>query len=244
MKQDKKYWNFKRLSALLFLLIAVSFVFLRINRNMFLWCATAMDSPLLVKTSLTMGADVNMVNEENYLTPLQVATIKSNPETIRFLLAADADLNLPYESLPLLFANTSENHEILELLFEAGADINSREDRCDTLLMKAAASGSYQHVTWLLIHGADPEIHNSRGFTALMIATLHGNYKQAQALLAYGADPNFTNKSGETALYFAHDNRRGNLKELIKNAQAADNPDVGVIATLPNLPNPAAHHRD
>lgn len=81
---------------------------------------------LLVKK----GADIHSVTTKEKYTPLHLAAIDGEVETIRFLLANNADKNVKNidGSTPLNFAITNENEEIAELLRQAGAVATSDQE--------------------------------------------------------------------------------------------------------------------
>ena len=69
---------------------------------------------------------------------------------------------------PLHYAAKNERFEIVQLLIEAGANINAREEETnsDTAIAVAAESASPGMVKLLLQHGADPSITGWMGLNA------------------------------------------------------------------------------
>src|SRR5437879_7404602 len=89
-----------------------------------------------------------------------------------------------------------------------GADVNARDSRVWTPLMRAAGNGHVEIVKLLIEHGADVNVrdtdkHNA-GHTALMHTT---HLEIIELLLKHGGDPNIRNDRGltgyETALFQA-----------------------------------------
>ena len=72
--------------------------------------------------------------------------------------------------------------EIVKLLLDKEAKIDSIENNGNTALMLAAQQGSRRCVTELLRRGADKTIKNSQGFDALMRAEINNNLETAREL--------------------------------------------------------------
>lgn len=88
-------------------------------------------------------------------------------------------------------------------LFEAGADVNAKDEFGVTLLMQASIApghGSVDVVKKLISAGADVNAKDDKGWTALMRASLMGHTDIVQELIAHGADANAKNMIGWTAL--------------------------------------------
>lgn len=96
----------------------------------------------------------------------------------RQLLKSGADVNgrMRGEDTPLMIACTAGHGEIVDLLLEAGADVNKKSsvsdegDPGETPLMTAAADGNRDMIGTLLKHGADVKVKTRRGRTALSLA--------------------------------------------------------------------------
>ncbi|SJM49960.1 ankyrin repeat domain-containing protein [Gulosibacter sp. 10] len=72
---------------------------------------------------------------------------------------------------------------------DAGAPVNMRNAKGDTLLTLAAYHTEPETVAMLLEHGADVEAANDRGQRALTCAVFKQDVRSARILLAAGADP-------------------------------------------------------
>ena len=92
----------------------------------------------------------------------------------------------------------------------AGADLNSQDQRGWTALMYAADRGNTQLVDALLDAGTDPDIRAEDGATALFVAVMQGREEVARTLVRAEADLSITGPGGKTPLEVAqfHELRR------------------------------------
>lgn len=138
-----------------------------------------------VRPLLKVGANANLADEIGW-TPLHYAVARSGGEdTVRALLEAGADPNLP-STRP-------------EPIFELPTGV--------TPTWLAGYRGHLRVLKRLLAGGGDPNVPNSNGESALFGAARSlANINLApivDALVAAGADPNHTNKQGKTARQLA-----------------------------------------
>ena len=87
---------------------------------------------------------------------------------------------------------------VVQLLIKKGADVNARNYKGQTILMRAAEYSSPQIVKILIEAGADVNAHND-GRTALMIAARRHSPEMVKILIEAGADVNAKTRHGETA---------------------------------------------
>lgn len=111
-------------------------------------------------------------------TPLGLAAYFGAESSARLLLATGADLALrstnPSGNTPLHAAVAGKRHRLVELLIEAGADINATDANGWTPLNLAAREGVTRTIDYLLAHGADPTITAANGQTPLQTAEKEG----------------------------------------------------------------------
>ena len=106
------------------------------------------------------------------MTPLAVAVVSGFffRDIVRLLLARGADANALYcidDTHPATtFIFDTKDPEIIAMLIDAGAEVNSRDHLARTPLMSAAGLGHVSTVHLLLSRGADMDLRDSCGLTA------------------------------------------------------------------------------
>ena len=183
------------------------------------------------------GADVEAKNELGF-TPLILAVMVDNPEIVKLLIKAGANIEATDDdagrtALQHAVVLPHVSQETAKVLIKAGADVNGALEDGDTLLMRAAACGKAEIVKLLAKQGLDVNQTNDKGSTALMKAAAVNKESCrmlafsemkwrpvgadatdcVKALLKLGADPRTKNKKGETALSLAE--KAGNA-EVVK----------------------------
>lgn len=155
------------------------------------------------------GADVNFVNKVGD-TALSVAIVAEQHAMVRLLLDRKASpgcmvfqLKLTEKCSMLSLAASYNNMNAMELLLEAGADIEGCEGEIAPPLCHAASSASSQAVEWLLVRKAMVNAAASDGKTALMSASFNGKAETVELLLRQGATINAVDTLGRSALHWA-----------------------------------------
>jgi ankyrin repeat protein len=133
-------------------------------------------------------------------------------------------LGLGYSALHL--AAKSGNSAVIDMLREAGADLEAKDKRGDTALHIAAKNGNIEVMAKLKELGADLEAKDGSGKTALHFAAANGKIEVMAKLKELGADLEAKDKYGDTALHIAAKNGNievmAKLKELDANLNAKD----------------------
>lgn len=114
------------------------------------------------------------------------------------------DLRDRYGVTPLMEACETGQLASVELLVEAGAEVNATDKETSTVLMHACGGASTPKIVQYLIdHGALVNERDASGCTALTMAAAHGDVGIVRALLAAKADVNAESDEQETPLTFA-----------------------------------------
>ncbi|UYV74342.1 hypothetical protein LAZ67_11003131 [Cordylochernes scorpioides] len=140
----------------------------------------------IFKDLIEKGADYN-TKSIGGLTPLMMASSKEDEKFIIHLLnlgvnLEDADMN----GKTAIFYTVNRYFKNFKILFEAGAEINRRNERGRSLLHSACLSGSIQVASFLIKLGADVNEKYGDGFTPLF-DSITSNIKFSKLLLQAGA---------------------------------------------------------
>ncbi|XP_042563213.1 ankyrin repeat and SOCS box protein 2-like [Clupea harengus] len=150
----------------------------------------------VVKLLLSQGADVNKTTKAG-LTPLHIASKNGHARLVSLLIPlTDREVVQRSYISPLHLAAEHDRDETLEILIQAGFDVNTLllpdhsqkyDDRCCTALHFTVRSSNIDAASMLLEAGADPNVD---AFNPLLVAVRHGNAPMVALLLEYGADVN------------------------------------------------------
>ena len=118
----------------------------------------------VIDVLLDMGLSID--SEDQYgRTVLFLAVECGAPSTVHFLLSRQASINGRYHDLstPLMVAASKhdrsfEAQRTVQILLEAGADVNLRNVRDETALFLAVKSQNYEIAELIMARGADPTI--------------------------------------------------------------------------------------
>lgn len=126
---------------------------------------------------------VNTQNKEGE-TPLMLAAINNQLGLAKALIQRGADVNKPGWT-PLHYASTRGHREMMRLLLENEAYIDSESANGTTPLMMAAYYASPLSVKLLLEEGADPTLVNSANTSALDLALSKDHQQSALYIKAF-----------------------------------------------------------
>lgn len=159
-------------------------------------------------------------------------------------------------NLPLMVAAT-RGRSFVELLLEAGADVNATNAFLGTALQHGAAEGDIETLSLLLDLGANVNAKGGSRGTALIAAVRRGRIEQVELLLGHHADPNQLDGYGfASPLSVAQDSRMLSLllhngadpntrcrdaSALIKAVQRSDIPATELL--LSHGADPNGKHR-
>jgi ankyrin repeat protein len=118
---------------------------------------------------------------------------------------------------PLHVAVASGNLQVVNLLIDAGSDVNAKGDSGAAPLHLAAVAGNCPITSALLKAGARVD---SRGFrhndTPLHIAARYGRAEVARLLLEHGANPSAKNMLNQTPLQIAKEHHQAAVITLLE----------------------------
>ena len=107
------------------------------------------------------------------------------------------------------------DRQSLEIMINAGLNVNLANDKGNTLLMLAAYNNSLEVARMLLQKGADVDKRNDKNQTPLAGVCFKGYYEMAELLIQYGADVDADNGLGLTPLNCAIMFRRNKIVNLL-----------------------------
>ena len=136
------------------------------------WTAT-------VESLLAHGADLEGKDEDG-ATPLLEAAGYAQTDIFKLLMQKGARLDVTdkYGNTALIaaacqcaVATMNSSHEVMQILLDAGADVNARNHDGETaLIMASGMTGDASILELLLRYHSDPSAKNHKGMTALAIA--------------------------------------------------------------------------
>ncbi|KAJ6005833.1 hypothetical protein N7451_003777 [Penicillium sp. IBT 35674x] len=161
------------------------------------------------------GIDGTLWQDNDGWAPLHLSVVGGHPKTTRYLLEAENDQDLSSErgqvrkqvsksSAVLALATKANFVDIVQLLVDAGVDINYQDEQGETALHVAARFG-HDECARILLEGTDYQkantelAENTYSWTPLFIASVDGNLNVAKLLIAAGADVDRFDSSGWTA---------------------------------------------
>jgi hypothetical protein len=136
---------------------------------------------------------------------------------VRGLLAAGVEVNAQIRPwTPLTRATLFGQSEVVDVLLQAGADVNFEDDAVGSPVYLATVARRNDILTKLLERGADPDNAPSWGLTPLMVAAMQGNEEAVRLLLKHGADKSRRSKDGRLASDLAKEEGQFAIAELLK----------------------------
>ncbi len=143
-----------------------------------------------LRETLDAGSPSNARDDEGN-TVLMLATLYSEPSSMRLLLQRGAEVNSTNTAGATALMRAAFDYKKTALLLEHRANVNTRSALGNTALMLAARPwDSHRAVRLLLSRGADPKATNLFGASALMAAVAGGDEKSVRFLIKSGADVN------------------------------------------------------
>jgi len=181
----------------------------------------------LVNILVNSGADTSKLppdadltfTDENINKRLQDAAYDGNRELIEALLKRGANVNVEESEMgytPLMEASMKDYHnDSVQLLIEAGANLNARNSKGETALMVALKEFGKLNAELLVEKGADFNIANNGGEIPIVIAAGHGYANVVAKMIARGANVNAKSRNGDTALSLARSSGYDDVVDLL-----------------------------
>lgn len=155
---------------------------------------------------LSYGADVNLRNSTNLLTPLMVACTSTRASPLALLLlhnGADLKLKSADGRTALHFMAANDVWSLISTMIKYGANVNSKDNRGLTPLHTAALSGHQKCVRKLLDLKAEVNCSSNVGQTALHFAVYEGQEDVIQLLLENNANVQLVDNFDRSVLHYA-----------------------------------------
>lgn len=177
--------------------------------------ASYKNRPDVVDELLEYKAHINIVGEEDGLTPLIIASGRGYIEIVQKLLAAGAQVNTAdkFGSTALIWAARKGYLQIIEELLNSGAELDAVGMQASSALMLATRGNHIKVAEMLLARDPNVNIVDYNGLSALGIAAREGYTEIAAALLQSGAFVNTVDRFGNSILASAV--RSGNIHLVI-----------------------------
>jgi len=159
-----------------------------------------------VERLLAAGANAKQLGP-NGETMVMFAARNGNPEIIKLLVKAGADVNAKEKvrgTTALMWAAEQRHPEAVKMLLELGADPAQIGYGEMTALHAAAGARGKSFLRILLDSGVSPDLQDGRTQAPVLAqALMTGNRDAVQLLLAHRANPNLADRSGDTPLHVA-----------------------------------------
>jgi ankyrin repeat protein len=179
----------------------------------FLYALYFTDSYECIELFVKKGADIDQRWGSKSALEVALGALSVNIEVVRMMIGLISQTTGNHcndgieKSLAWVDGETTEDLELIQLLLDAGADINAKNpDDERTILQNSVIYGSFGAVEFLLRNGAEVNIPATRNRgTPLQVAIKDKETKLADLLLEHGADVNAppAEERGVTALQAA-----------------------------------------
>ena len=178
-----------------------------------------------VKMLVKAGADVRATDDRRY-TCLIFAAYLGLTDTVRYLVSLpEVDLNhQQINNHTALNAAVYKKHaDVVQVLIDAGADIETKSDQGLSPLHLASRSGELTTVKMLVEAGADVRARNTKGDTCLLLAAYYGYTDTVRYLVSLPkVDLNHQGSNNYTALQVAVKRKHADVVQVLIDAGAIE----------------------
>ena len=152
--------------------------------------------------------------------PVTNAVRDGDVQAVRNLVVRNAKLNVADVDgrTPLMLVTISGHLGIVEVLLEAGARSELRDNLGNTGLHWAAVDGDLEIASLFVAAAVPVNGQNKQGLTAMMLAAKGRHVGVVELLLEHGGDARLTDYTGRDAIGWARDARRPTLIKLLEQA--------------------------
>ncbi|TMS38043.1 hypothetical protein L596_004856 [Steinernema carpocapsae] len=171
----------------------------------------------VVEVLLEFTAHVNMIDEEDGLTPLIVAAGRGFTDIVQKLIIADAQVNAcdKFGSTALIWASRKGHLPVIELLLNNGAELDAVGMYSSTALMLATRGNYISVVEAILAREPNVNVVDNNGLSALGIAAREGYAEIAEALIHSGSFVNLIDRFGNSILASAVRSGNANIVRML-----------------------------
>ncbi len=180
----------------------------------------------VIRKIIQSGADINQ-KDKNGDTLLMYAIKNNAPqEDIEQLVQYGADVNIADKEgvSPLAQAIKQNQYDLMELLLNKGADVNTSLPNDMPILLYAFSNSVSNKILFSLLQkSVDINQQDAKGNTILLKALQQHNIPLVKELLARNADVNLRNKNGENALTYVLTHQ---VDSKLRNLIVSQNADI------------------
>ena len=177
----------------------------------------------IVTKLVEAGADVRATDDERN-TSLILAACFGHTDIVRYLAGLpEVDLNCKgvYNSTASHVAVDGKHADVVQVLIDAGADIETKNDEGRSPLLAASLSGEFTIVTKLVEAGADVRDTDAEGNTCLTLAACFGHTDVVRYLVSLPeVDLNHRSSKNLTALHLAVQEKHSDVVQVLIDAEA------------------------
>lgn len=200
----------------------IYYTFKDLDENLFK--AVENNHPEAARFLLKRGANAESHDLKTGSTPLIIAILKENMETVQALIESGANPDKKNRTgvAPLSIAANNGNFEIVKFLLENNAEVNIQNHNGFVPLHDAIENGKIDIVKLLISYGANV---NSKGnkTTPLHFVAVHGHRSIAKLLIKHGAEIHVKNEDNHTPLILAAFHKHSNVMNAIVETEAKRN---------------------